>query len=887
LNILELESKYNPKGIEDRIYKKWEEKEYFKPSNDKSKGTYCIVIPPPNITGQLHMGHALDNTIQDVFIRYNRMKGKSTLWLPGTDHASIATEMKVVEKLKDEGKTKESLGREEFLKEAWAWKEKYGTTIVNQLKKLGSSCDWSRERFTMDEGLSNAVKHVFVKLYNKGLIYQGEKIVNWCPCCKTSISDTEVEYKEVPSSLWYINYKVKGSENEFVTIATTRPETMLGDTAVAVNPTDERYKDIIGKKVILPIINKEIPVIADEYVEKDFGTGALKITPAHDPNDFEIGLKHNLEIIKVINESGNIVEGYGKYSGMDRDAARKEIVKELDIKGNLVKIEPYTHNVGKCYRCNTSIEPFVSKQWYVKMKPLAEPAIKAVKDGETKFVPERFEKTYFNWLENIRDWCVSRQLWWGHRIPAYYCDTCSEMIVTEDEPTVCKCGGKLLQDPDVLDTWFSSALWPFSTLGWPDDTEDMKDFYPTNTLVTGYDIITFWVTKMIFSGIEYTGQVPFKHVYIHGLVRDEKGRKMSKSLGNGIDPLEVMETYGTDALRFSLIQNISPGNDIRYIKEKIEAGRNFANKLWNAARFSLKYIQVQKEKQGFDIEDINEERLNPEDKWILGKLGQVVEGVTANVDNFEIGIALNSIYDFAWSDFCDSYIEMVKPRLYNLEKEDIKKNDDKNNEEAVKVLNYVLTNLLKLLHSYMPFITEEIYGHLNNEGKDIIVASWPGKEYTFDFEEKMVEQVLDIVRQIRNVKATSNIAPSKKIDCIMKSEMYSKELTIMEELVKKIAGLGKLEIQDKPNTENMTVIHTENIDAYIDLSMAVNKEEEMQKLLDEKFKAETELARAKGMLENETFVSKAPEALIQKEKEKITKYETLIAKIEESLKKKI
>ena len=865
---MNLDSRYNPENIEEKIYKNWEEKEYFKPKIDKTKKPYTIVIPPPNVTGQLHMGHALDDTIQDVLIRYNRMKGIPTLWVPGTDHASIATEVKVVEKLAKEGKTKEMLGREGFLKEAWDWKHEYGGRITTQLRKLGCSCDWSRERFTMDEGLTKAVEYVFVKLYEKGLIYQGKRIVNWCTCCKTSISDNEVEYEADKSNLWHIRYKVEGTENEYVIVATTRPETMLGDTAVAVHPEDERYEKIAGKNVILPIMNKPIPVVKDTYVEKEFGTGAVKITPAHDPNDYELGLRHNLDVISVINEDGTIAEGYGKYTGMTREEARVAIVKELEEIGALVKVEPYEHNVGKCYRCKTIVEPYASKQWFVKMKPLAEPAIAAVKNKETKFVPERFEKIYMNWMENIRDWCISRQLWWGHRIPAYYCDKCGETIVSMDHPTTCKCGGHLTQDEDVLDTWFSSALWPFSTLGWPDKTEDLEYFYPTDTLVTGYDIITFWVSKMIFSALEHTGEVPFKDVFIHGLVRDAQGRKMSKSLGNGIDPLEVMKEYGTDALRFSLIQNIAPGNDIRYIPEKVEAGRNFANKLWNASRFSLTYIEKN------PSVTIDESKLYPEDKWILSKLSNVITSVRENIEKYEIGVALNLIYDFAWSDFCDLYIEMVKPRLYNESSDGYK--------AAVATLKYVLTDILKLLHPYMPYITEEIYSNLETPDEALIIAEYAKPKYAFAEDEKFEQELIEVIREIRNVRANAGLTNSKKIDMVIYSEKYSEQLLKSIDMLKKLVSAENIVIEDVAGKEG-TAIHTQNIDAILDLSLVVNKEEEKAKLETELKKAMGELKRAESMLANEKFVSKAPANLIEAEKEKVVKYTELIEKIQASL----
>lgn len=728
-----LEDKFNPKNFEEEIYKRWEEKEYFKPSEDKTKKPYTIVIPPPNITGKLHMGHALDETLQDILIRYKRMEGYNCLWLPGTDHAAIATEVKIVEKLKQQGIEKKNLTREQFLEKAWEWKKKYGGTILNQLKKLGCSCDWSRERFTMDEGLSNAVKYVFIKLYEKGLIYKGKRMINWCPSCNTSISDAEVEFEEEPTHLWHIRYKVK-DEDKYLIVATTRPETMLGDTGVAVHPEDERYKDLVGKKVILPIMNKEIPIVADDFVEKEFGTGAVKLTPAHDPNDYAASQRHNLEIIEVFDENwkmGNLVP---EYKGLDIYEARKRIVEKLQEIGALVKIEDYTHNVGKCYRCHHTIEPKISEQWFVKMKPLAEPAIKAVKDGKTRFIPERFDKIYYNWMDNIQDWCISRQLWWGHRIPAYYCTKCNNIMVTESIPHKCeKCGNtEFTQDEDTLDTWFSSALWPFSTLGWPEQTEDLKYFYPTSTLVTGYDIIFFWVARMIFSAIEHTGEVPFKDVFIHGIVRDSLGRKMSKSLGNGIDPLEIIEKYGTDALRFSLVLGISPGNDIRYMPEKLESAANFANKLWNASKFVLGNLE--------EIDyDTMPQKLCYEDKWILSKLNKLIKETTINLNNYDLGVWTQKVYDFIWGEFCDWYIEMVKPRLYDKE--------NKTREAAQYTLNKVLGDSLKLLHPIMPFITEEIYTKLYNNDESIMISSWPqySEEFNFAKEEKQIEKIKQII----------------------------------------------------------------------------------------------------------------------------------------------
>lgn len=757
-----LEDKFNPKNFEEEIYKRWEEKEYFKPSEDKTKKPYTIVIPPPNITGKLHMGHALDETLQDILIRYKRMEGYNCLWLPGTDHAAIATEVKIVEKLKQQGIEKKNLTREQFLEKAWEWKKEYGGTILNQLKKLGCSCDWSRERFTMDEGLSNAVKYVFIKLYEKGLIYKGKRMINWCPSCNTSISDAEVEFEEEPTHLWHIRYKVK-DEDKYLIVATTRPETMLGDTGVAVHPEDERYKDLVGKKVILPIMNKEIPIVADDFVEKEFGTGAVKLTPAHDPNDYAASQRHNLEIIEVFDENwkmGNLVP---EYKGLDIYEARKRIVEKLQEIGALVKIEDYTHNVGKCYRCHHTIEPKISEQWFVKMKPLAEPAIKAVKDGKTRFIPERFDKIYYNWMDNIQDWCISRQLWWGHRIPAYYCTKCNNIMVTESIPHKCeKCGNtEFTQDEDTLDTWFSSALWPFSTLGWPEQTEDLKYFYPTSTLVTGYDIIFFWVARMIFSAIEHTGEVPFKDVFIHGIVRDSLGRKMSKSLGNGIDPLEIIEKYGTDALRFSLVLGISPGNDIRYMPEKLESAANFANKLWNASKFVLGNLE--------EIDyDTMPQKLCYEDKWILSKLNKLIKETTINLNNYDLGVWTQKVYDFIWGEFCDWYIEMVKPRLYDKE--------NKTREAAQYTLNKVLGDSLKLLHPIMPFITEEIYTKLYNNDESIMISSWPkySEEFNFAKEEKQIEKIKQIIIGIRNIRTNMNVHPAKKSTLIFVTEMIKK-----------------------------------------------------------------------------------------------------------------
>ncbi|MCI9087538.1 MAG: valine--tRNA ligase [Clostridia bacterium] len=884
-----LEGKFEPKSFEEDIYQEWNEKGYFKPSEDKSKEPYTIVIPPPNITGKLHMGHALDETLQDILIRYKRMRGYNTLWIPGTDHASIATEAKIVENLKKEGITKEDLGREGFLEKAWEWKEEYGGTILNQLKKLGCSCDWSRERFTMDEGLSNAVKHVFVELYKKGLIYRGKRLINWCPYCDTSISDIEVEYEEEPTHLWHIKYPIKGEEGKYVIVATTRPETMLGDTGVAVHPSDERYKDLVGKMVILPIMNKEIPIIADEFVETEFGTGAVKLTPAHDPNDYAAAVKHNLEILEVFDENfkmGNLVP---EYQGMELLEARQKIVERLEKEGYLIKTEDYTHNVGKCYRCHHTIEPHISEQWFVKMEPLAKPAIEAVKNKETRFIPERYEKTYFNWMENIQDWCISRQIWWGHRIPAYYCEDCGEVIVSEQEPHTCpKCGSEhLKQDEDTLDTWFSSALWPFSTLGWPDKTEDFEYFYPTSTLVTGYDIIFFWVARMIFSALEHTGKPPFKDVFIHGIVRDSQGRKMSKSLGNGIDPLEIIDQYGTDALRFSLVLGISAGNDIRYMPEKLEQASNFANKVWNAAKFVSSNLADEQKVRDFCYEAFEKNKaytsacFRLEDKWILNKFDKLVVDVTKNIDNYDLGIALDKIYSFIWNEFCDWYIEMVKPRIYS--------EDDNIKVPVSDVLSHILASSLKLLHPFMPFITEKIYSHLIIFGtEDLIVAKWPDirEEFVFDKEEEFVEKLKKLIVEIRNVRATRNIHPSKKSELIFVTNQYEKEIKEAEEILLKLGFGTKVTIQ-KDRTglpENAITIMQDDIELYMPLEDLIDLEEEKKRLQEEKTKLEAEVARGQKMLSNPGFVNKAPEAKINEEKDKLAKYEEMLAKVEERLK---
>ncbi len=873
-----LEGKFNPSDFEEEIYENWNEKGYFKPSKDKTKIPYTIVIPPPNITGKLHMGHALDETLQDILIRYKRMQGFNTLWLPGTDHASIATEAKIVEKLKQEGLTKEKLGREVFLERAWDWKKEYGGAILNQLKKLGCSCDWSRERFTMDEGLSNAVNHVFINLYEKGLIYKGKRMINWCPYCNTSISDAEVDYEEEPTHLWYVKYPIKGEKEKFIIVATTRPETMLGDTGIAVHPQDERYKDLVGKTVILPIINKEIPVIADEFVEKEFGTGAVKLTPAHDPNDYQAAIKHKLEIIHVFDENFKMNNLVPEYKGMDMYEAREKIVERLKKEGYLVKIEDYTHNVGKCYRCHHTIEPHISEQWFVKMEPLAKPAIEAVKTGKVKFIPERFDKIYYNWMENIQDWCISRQLWWGHRIPAYYCKDCGEIIVTKQTPNKCnKCGSNnLKQDEDTLDTWFSSALWPFSTLGWPDNTEDYKYFYPTNTLVTGYDIIFFWVARMIFSALEHTGKVPFDKVFIHGIVRDSLGRKMSKSLGNGIDPLEIIEKYGTDALRFSLVLGISPGNDIRYMPEKLEAASNFANKLWNASKFVLSNMP---ENSSELLNNKLPEDLCYEDKWILSKLNKIIKEVTNNLENFELGIATQKVYDFIWNEFCDWYIEMVKPRLYDI--------NCTTKFAAQYTLNRVLKDALKLLHPVMPFITEKIYMQLYHKDESIMISKWPetSEKTLYEKEEEQIEKLKTIIVEIRNLRTKLNVHPSKKSKLIFVTKTAKEMLNKSKAMIQKLGFANEVEIEEtrKNIPQNAMSILVEGIETYIPFEELVDLVAEKQRLEGEKEKLLSEVARGEKMLSNSGFINKAPETKINEEKAKLTKYKEMLEKVEERL----
>ena len=872
----EMNKTYNPSEIEDRLYKKWLDKKYFHAEVDRSKKPFTIVMPPPNITGQLHMGHALDNTLQDILIRFKRMQGYNALWQPGTDHASIATEVKVTNKLREEGIDKEELGREGFLKEAWKWKDEYGTRIIKQLHKLGSSADWDRERFTMDEGCSKAVQEVFIRLYEKGYIYQGSRIINWCPVCQTSISDAEVEYEDQAGHFWHINYPIVGTD-KCIEIATTRPETMLGDTAIAVHPDDERYKDLVGKMVLLPIVNKEIPIVADSYVDKEFGTGAVKITPAHDPNDFEVGKRHNLEEINILNDDGTINENGGKFEGMDRYEARKAIVKELEEGGYLVRIENHEHNVGTHDRCHTTVEPMVKKQWFVKMNEMAKPAIEAVKNGDLRFVPGHFDRTYLHWLENIRDWCISRQLWWGHRIPAYYCDDCGEIVVAKETPSVCpKCGcTHFTQDEDTLDTWFSSALWPFSTLGWPDKTEDLDYFYPTNVLVTGYDIIFFWVIRMVFSGYEQTGKCPFSDVLIHGLVRDEQGRKMSKSLGNGIDPLEIIDQYGADALRLTLVTGNAPGNDMRYSEKKIIASRNFANKVWNASRFMLMNIEKA------DLSNVSLDDLTPADKWILSKANSLVKEVTDNMENYDFGVAVSKLNDFIWEEFCDWYIEMVKPRLYNEE--------DTTKAAALFTLKKVLTISLKLLHPYMPFITEEIFCSLQDEEESIMVSDWPVFEEAFDFkaEENEVEIIKNAVRNIRNLRADMNVPPSKKASVYVVSEKEEVR-KVFEDSRVFFATLGyasEVHVQaDKAGIAD-DAVSTVIPDAVIYMPFAelVDVEKEIARLEKEAKRLEGEIKRAKGMLSNEKFISKAPAAKVEAEKEKLEKYTSMAAQVAERL----
>ena len=866
----ELDKQYSPQNVEDRTYKFWCDHKYFHAEVNPDKKPYTIVIPPPNITGQLHMGHALDETLQDILIRWRRMEGYETLWLPGTDHASIATEAKIVEAMRKEGISKEEIGREKFLERAWEWKAQYGGRIVEQLKKLGSSCDWDRERFTLDEGCSKAVREVFCKLYDKGLIYRGERIINWCPHCLTSISDAEVEYEDQAGHFWHLRYPFKDGSG-YLELATTRPETLLGDTAVAVNPNDERYKDMVGKTLILPIVHREIPVIADDYVDIEFGTGVVKITPAHDPNDFEVGLRHNLEVINVLTPDAKIVDDYPKYAGMDRYEARKAIVEDLQAEGALVEIEDYSHNVGTCYRCGTTVEPRVSKQWFVKMEPLAKPAVEVVRNGEVKFVPERFDKTYFHWMENIKDWCISRQLWWGHRIPAYYCDDCGEVMVSAQEVHTCsKCGGNHVhQDPDTLDTWFSSALWPFSTLGYPDDTKELEYFYPTDTLVTGYDIIFFWVARMIFSGVEHMGQVPFHTVLIHGLVRDAQGRKMSKSLGNGIDPLLVIDQYGADALRFTLATGNAPGNDMRFSDEKVKASRNFANKLWNAARFVLMYLGNDYSYPGLPKD------LAIEDKWILSKVNTLAKEVTDNLERFELGIAVAKLYDFIWDVFCDWYIEIAKIRLQSGEGADT----------AKAVLVYVLTDILKLLHPFMPFITEEIYQAIPHDTESIMISKWPEYDPTLSFadEEAQMEKIMDAIRAIRNRRAEMNIPPSKKSKVYVETA-FADVFAVGSEFIKRLAYASDVEIADAfGDLGNTVTIVTNDAKIYIPLGDLVDFEAEAKRLQKELAAAEEKLAFINKKLDNPGFVNKAPEKVVQQNRDEAAKLTEKIANLRSSL----
>ena len=875
----ELSKTYDPKDLEERLYKKWEENGYFHAEVDRSKKPFTIVMPPPNITGQLHMGHALDNTMQDILIRYKRMQGYNALWQPGTDHASIATEVKVIEALKAQGIDKADLGREGFLEKCWDWKEEYGGRIIKQLKKLGSSADWERERFTMDEGCSHAVRDVFIKLYEKGWIYKGSRIVNWCPVCKTSISDAEVEHEEQDGFFWHINYPVVGEEGRFVEIATTRPETLFGDTAVAVNPEDDRYKDIIGKMLVLPTTGRKIPVIADSYVDKEFGTGCVKITPAHDPNDFEVGKRHNLEEIVVIGDDAVMNEKAGKYAGMDRYECRKALVKDLEEMGLLVKVEPHSHNVGTHDRCGTTVEPMIKQQWFVKMDEMIKPAVEGVKNGEIELLPKRMDKTYFNWTDNIRDWCISRQLWWGHRIPAYYCPECGHMVVAHENPNTCpKCGHKGMdQDPDTLDTWFSSALWPFSTLGWPEKTEDLDYFYPNDVLVTGYDIIFFWVIRMIFSGYEQMGKAPFHTVLFHGLVRDSQGRKMSKSLGNGIDPLEVIDKYGADALRLTLITGNAPGNDMRFYWERVEASRNFANKVWNASRFIMMNLE------GMEIKTPALNELHTADKWILSKVNTLAKDATENMDKFELGIAVQKVYDFIWDEFCDWYIEIAKVRTYK------KDEDPASANAALWTLKTVLTEALKLLHPYMPFITEEIFCTLQSEEETIMLSKWPEykEEWNFPAEETATGHCKDLVKGVRNVRTEMDVPPSRKAKLFIVSEdkALCETFEKNKEVYVNLASTSEITVQeDKSGIEDNAVsVVIPGAVVYLPLEDLVDFEKERERLTKEKERLEKELVRSKGMLSNERFLSNAKPEKVQEEKDKLAKYEQMMAQVEERL----
>lgn len=869
----EMQTTYNPKDFEERIYAEWMKKDCFRAEIDPHKVPFTVMMPPPNVTGQLHMGHAMDETMQDILVRFKRMQGYSALWLPGVDHAALATEVKVVEQIRKEGLTKEGLGREKFLQRVWEWKEKYGGRIVEQLKKLGSSCDWSRLAFTMDEKCSLAVREAFLRLYQRGLVYRGSRIINWCPGCKTALSDVEVDYSEDAGHFWYFKYPVEGSDL-FITIATTRPETMLGDTAVAVNPNDERYSHLVGKTLLLPLTSRKIPLIADEYVEPEFGTGAVKITPAHDPNDFEVGLRHNLPLIRVMNDDGTMNELTGDFAGLDRYEARKQIVSKMESLGLLVKIQPHVHNVGHCSRCRATLEPIVSKQWFVKMQPLAKPAIDAVMKNKTKFTPDRFSKIYYNWLENIRDWCISRQLWWGHRIPVWYCEDCGEEICSVDTPSVCpKCGSvRLKQDEDVLDTWFSSALWPFSTLGWPNNTPDFNYFYPTDVLVTGYDIIPFWVMRMMFSGIEYTEKVPFRDVLIHGLVRDEQGRKMSKSLGNGIDPLEIIEKYGADSLRLSLVTGVAPGNDTRFTDTKVEASRNFINKVWNAARF------VVMNAQGADVPEISEIRLQPADRWIISRLQLCIREVTVSLQKYDLGIAADKLIDFTWNDFCDWYIELSKPALYGEDKE--------KKRATLGVLLFVLENILKLLHPFIPFATEEIYSYLPNAKGNIITSEYPryNTKLSYKKEAKAFEGIIDLIKTVRAMKVDVNCPPSKKVHLYLVSEAH-RLITVNKNSIQRLAGASEIEFLENGSSLQKTVSKVCELgQIFVPLGELVDLDEERIRLNKELDRIKNEIARADGKLLNKNFVAKAPKKLVEDERAKKEKYLDMKEKIEKQLK---
>ena len=873
-----MEKTYNPKAIEDKLYSEWCEKKYFHAEIDKSRKPFTTVMPPPNITGKLHMGHALDNTLQDILIRYKRMQGYNALWVPGTDHAAISTEVKVTNQLKEEGIDKKELGREKFLERTWQWKEEYGGTIKSQLMKLGSSCDWDRERFTMDAGCSKAVEEVFIKLYEEGYIYKGSRIINWCPVCKTSLSDAEVEHEEQEGNFWHIKYPIAGTD-DYLEIATTRPETMLGDTAIAVHPDDERYQDIVGKTAILPLVNREIPIVADYYVDKEFGTGAVKITPAHDPNDFEVGKRHNLPEINVMNDDATINENGGKYAGLARYEARKQMVEELKEQGLLVKVVPHSHNVGTHDRCRTTVEPLIKQQWFVKMEELAKPAIQAIKTGELKFVPERFDKIYLHWLENIRDWCISRQIWWGHRIPAYYCEECGEMAVAREKPSVCpKCGHThMVQDEDTLDTWFSSALWPFSTLGWPEKTEELEYFYPTDVLVTGYDIIFFWVIRMVFSGYAHTGKSPFHTVLIHGLVRDSQGRKMSKSLGNGIDPLEIIDQYGADALRMTLVTGNAPGNDMRFYKERVEASRNFANKVWNASRFILMNLEDKKLKEPSGVE------FRPGDRWIMSRCNNLVKDVTENIDKFELGIALSKLYDFIWDEFCDWYIELAKYRIYHGDEDAESAND------ALWTLREVLKKALKLLHPYMPFVTEEIYRNLAPEEDSLMTSRWPSYDENWNFPaaERIVEHYKEIIRGVRNVRAEMNVPNSRKakVYVVCEDRELCKGIAYLSDAALNMAAVSELIIQDSKDgiADDMVSVVVPDATVYLPLEDLIDFAQEIERLEKEDNKLKKEIARAEGMLGNEKFVSKAPKAKVEEEREKLEKYRQMLAQVQERL----